>query len=52
LVIDPNLLASGGRSVAGVAADGVSRLLLRGTATGALTFAILDENLIFRSLTG
>jgi len=45
LVTDPNLLVSGGRSVVGVAADGVSRVLVRGTATGVLTLAILDENM-------
>lgn len=45
LLSDPNLLSGPGRVVAGAAADGVSRVLLRGSTTAPLTFTVADENL-------
>ena len=45
LVSDPNVLIGAGRAVAGAAADGVSRVLLRGATSSTLVYSLLDENM-------
>lgn len=45
LISDPTMLATNGRTVVGVAADGVSRVLLRGNTSLTLTYTLLDENM-------